>query len=370
MTRIFVLSAAGAIAALALAAFFINRGHSRRAAQRLPEEPVLIEESAIPEEERLTVAAVTPGPSPTAALPADAATLLSDGVAVLTLESEQALKAMLLEYLNSLAFAPEGERFLSAEFAGELIIVPAAEDAVLTSREDALALLTNRPETVPVRVVTEKTQRTEADYSVDSANDASLASGSRIITQLGSKACAVSVSRRTYVAGELSGESAPEIIEQHESRALIIRVGTWTSRGDTPGRSEGRKARDEGELAFRHPMRGSISSYFGMRNGNMHNGIDISANPGTTVCAPAEGVVVYCGERGAYGFVVDIDHGNGFLSRLTHIDPDSLAVEYNQRVFAGDDIGTLAAPDSDARAHLHYELWVDSVPCNPLFYIG
>jgi murein DD-endopeptidase MepM/ murein hydrolase activator NlpD len=77
--------------------------------------------------------------------------------------------------------------------------------------------------------------------------------------------------------------------------------------------------------------------------------------------------VVFCAERGAYGFVVDIDHGNGFVSRLTHLS--DVQVELNQRVFIGDPVGVLAEDTDGGKPVLHYELIIDGIPYNPLFYI-
>ena len=115
-------------------------------------------------------------------------------------------------------------------------------------------------------------------------------------------------------------------------------------------------------------MRGSVTSSFGFRDGNMHNGMDVAAAAGTEIAAPGEGVVIYCAERGAYGFVVDIDHGNGFVSRLTHLAGVSL--ELNQRVFGGEAIGTLSDEfDVGVKPHLHYELMIDGIPYNPAFYL-
>jgi len=95
--------------------------------------------------------------------------------------------------------------------------------------------------------------------------------------------------------------------------------------------------------------------------------LEISNSAGTKIVAPGEGVVVYCGERGAYGFVVDIDHGNGFVSRLTHLT--DVQVELNQRVFIGDAVGNLAESEDGGKPVLHYELIIDGIPYNPLFYI-
>jgi murein DD-endopeptidase MepM/ murein hydrolase activator NlpD len=64
-----------------------------------------------------------------------------------------------------------------------------------------------------------------------------------------------------------------------------------------------------------------------------------------------------------YGFVVDIDHGNGFVSRLTHLS--DVQVEMNQRVFLGDTVGTLAADEDGGNTTFHYELIIVGIPYNP-----
>ena len=277
------------------------------------------------------------------------------------------MQALLNECLMLSAAAPEGERFVSVEFADELLLVPGVEDLPLGGYDEALTLLRGEEQALALRVVTERLTEAELPMETTESNDDTLAKGSRIIMQYGVAGYTASVTRRSYVAGELAEESAPVETDKKEGRALLVRVGTWTSKGANPGRNEGQKGKSAGELTLSSPMRGNISSYFGMRNGNMHNGIDISANAGTVINAPGEGLIVYAGARGAYGYVVDIDHGNGFVSRLTHLDPASVQVEYNQRVFPGEQIGALAAA-SAGKPHLHYELIIDSVPYNPLHY--
>ena len=369
LTNILLLSAAGVLLLLMLTGLLLGP-RAEQAPIEQAELVVTVSATEAPEVVSVDASEPTPEPVETPALPAGAATLLVDRTPVLTLASEDELRTLLSEYLSASAVAPEGERFVSASFACELILAEASADAHVSDYADALVLLTNRPAIVPVRVVTQKTVTTATAATTASEDDPALARGSRILTQVGADGAPDSIAVRTYVAGELTDESAPTVKVTRESRAFLMRVGTWTSRGDTPGKDEGKKGKDAGELKLSYPMRGSVSSYFGMRNGNMHNGVDIYNKAGTAVTAPGEGLVVYCGVRGAYGFVVDVDHGNGFLSRLTHLDPDSVQVELHQRVFGGDPIGTLAAAETGKKPHLHYELIVDSVPLNPLFYIG
>ncbi len=365
LNTIFILSAAGILAALAAAALLLGPRREPSA----PTGPVVIETSEAPQPEVVDVAVNTPSPAPTEPLPETACTLLADRRPVLTMSSEEELRSLLLEYLETCAAAPEGERFISAAFACELIFADAEADAHLSSHEDALALLTNTADVVPVRVITEKLLQTELPIETSSTNSAALAGGCRIIRQLGFAGYAVESVRRSYLAGALESEDAPVLTQQREGRALMILNGTWTSRGETPGRGEGVKGKDAGELTLSLPMRGSISSYFGMRSGSMHNGVDIGGSAGTAVTAPGEGLIVYCGERGAYGFVIDIDHGGGFISRIAGLEPESILVEHNQRVFLGDQLGALASAAGSKKPHVHYELLVDAIPTNPLFYM-
>lgn len=364
LTRIFIISAAGILAVLVFVGFLMANNRAEEAFAG----PVIVTITDEPETALVALAPATPSPAPTPVLPAGACTLLANAKPVFTLSSEEEMEALLLEYLMLSAAAPEGERFVSLDFADELLLVPAVDSLPLSGYDEALALLQGEPAILRLRLVAEKVTETEQPMETTLSDDDALPKGSRIIMQYGVAGYTASVTKRCYVAGELVEESPPVEADKKEGRALLVRIGTWTSKGATPGRDEGQKGKSAGELKLTSPMRGNISSYFGMRDGNMHNGIDIGANAGTVIVAPGEGVVVFSGLRGAYGYVVDIDHGNGFLSRLTHIEPDSVQIDYNQRVFPGDQIGTLAAA-SAGKPHLHYELIIDSVPFNPLFYM-
>ena len=145
----------------------------------------------------------------------------------------------------------------------------------------------------------------------------------------------------------------------------MIRIGTLKDEGD--GGGAGKAWAALGSLQLSYPLRGTVTGYFGMIDGVMNDGVDIQAKAGAAVAAPGEGVVVYCAQRGEYGFVVEIDHGNGFLSRLAHLD--GVAVEMRQRVFSGDVIGAVAKPGDGSKPFLHYELHVGAIPVNPLLYI-
>lgn len=315
----------------------------------------------------------TPEPTPVRyPMPEGAVEILSDGVPVLTLSSRAEAEAALTEYLAACMTDEENERALHATFDCELLIVEASGVLQLSERAAAVARLLETPSLVPVLLETERREvQAASDTELQTREDAALAKGTRIVSQFGAPAYVATTTQLTYRAGELVSGGDPASETLTEARATIVRTGTYASKtpNEEPGKDEGEAGRDAGDLDFAAPIRnGRISSYFGTRNGEMHWGVDYQVRAGTQILAPEEGIIVYCGERGEYGFVIDIDHGNGFVSRLTHCD--EVEVELHQRVFRGEVVAVLAEPDDvDEQAHLHYELLIDSVPHNPVPYL-
>ncbi len=362
LNRIFLLSAAGVL--LVLGAI----GALRAARPVVDTGPVVMEQAKIDTVNVETVEA-TPAPTEEPVTYANTVLLLVDRVPVMTLSSELAAKQMLWEYLNSSATAPEGEQFLSAKFDCELIL--AQGDPVVKPMEtsDALSMLAQNPALVPIRVTTLRSEDAETSPEISESSEPALPKGTRIIAQLGTGAVTQTRMQAVYRAGVLLEIGAPETRTLRLARATIVRTGTYTKKdtSGTPDRLEGEEGKSGGDLLLGYPMRGQVVHYFGYVNGKMNYGLEISNSAGTNIVAPGEGVVVYCAERGAYGFVVDIDHGNGFVSRLTHLA--DVQVELNQRVFIGDTVGTLAEDADGGKPVLHYELIIDGIPYNPLFYI-
>jgi len=121
------------------------------------------------------------------------------------------------------------------------------------------------------------------------------------------------------------------------------------------------------------PVHGYLSAVFGKRidpfTGQLdfHNGIDISTQIGTRVQAPADGVIVSCGARGAYGNAIIIDHGYGIMTQYGHLD--AFNSRPGQRVHRGDIIGFVGNTGRSTGPHLHYEIWLNRQAKNPLDYI-
>ena len=343
-------------------------GALRASRQETQTGPVIMEQAQIDTVNVETVEA-TAAPTEQPMTYADTVALLVDRVPVMTLTSELAAKQMLWEYLSSSAQAPQGERFLSAKFDCELILTQGDPAVKPLEPSEALNLLAENPSLVPIRVTTLRTERTETSPEINETTEAALPKGTRIITQLGAGAVTQTSMQAVYRAGVLLEIGAAETKTLRVVRATMVRKGTYTksNTSGSPDRLEGVEGKSKGDLKLGYPMRGQIARYFGYVNGKMNYGLEISNSAGTKIVAPGEGVVVYCGVRGAYGFVVDIDHGNGFVSRLTHLS--DVQVELNQRVFIGDAVGELAEDEDGGKPILHYELIVDGIPYNPLFYI-
>lgn len=121
------------------------------------------------------------------------------------------------------------------------------------------------------------------------------------------------------------------------------------------------------------PVEGYISSYFGGRpdpfsgHAAYHTGLDISAATGTPVHAVAEGMVTYAGIRSGYGDVIEIDHGNGYMTRYAH--NSALIVRPGQRVHVGDVIARAGSTGRSTGSHVHFEVWYKGNVVNPLAYV-
>jgi murein DD-endopeptidase MepM/ murein hydrolase activator NlpD len=121
------------------------------------------------------------------------------------------------------------------------------------------------------------------------------------------------------------------------------------------------------------PVRGYLSATFGNRidpftgQKDFHSGIDVSTPIGTKIQAPADGIVISCGTRGAYGNALVIDHGFGVVTQYGHMA--SFSVKPGQKVRRGDTIGFVGSTGRSTGPHLHYEVWVRDQAQNPIQYI-
>lgn len=122
------------------------------------------------------------------------------------------------------------------------------------------------------------------------------------------------------------------------------------------------------------PTQGWLSSQFTrsrfhpiLHENRPHEGIDVTAPTGTPIVAPAAGRVIRASSDKGYGLTVEIDHGNGIVTRFAHCS--RLAVRVGQQVTRGQLIAAVGSTGLSTAPHLHYEIHVNGAPVDPLRYL-
>lgn len=123
------------------------------------------------------------------------------------------------------------------------------------------------------------------------------------------------------------------------------------------------------------PAAAAVTSGFGTRrsydNGaqydRYHSGTDFAGVPGTPILAPADGVVILADTLNVRGNATMIDHGLGIYTGYWH--QAEIYVQLGDRVQKGQVIGTIGATGRVTGAHLHWELWVNGVPVDPMQWV-
>jgi murein DD-endopeptidase MepM/ murein hydrolase activator NlpD len=117
-----------------------------------------------------------------------------------------------------------------------------------------------------------------------------------------------------------------------------------------------------------------ISSPFGYRTDpfnkskRMHGGVDFSAARGTLVRSIREGIISFIGRRGGYGNVVEVNHGDGLISRYAHLKRSRGRLK--QKVFKGSVIAEVGTTGRSTGPHLHLEVLKHGQRKNPANYLS
>ena len=201
----------------------------------------------------------------------------------------------------------------------------------------------------------------EVMYDIEYTDTANLYKGDYKITSAGQYGAADVVATVTYVNGEetertvLSSVTLREPVTEQRLRGTKERP-TWHPTG-----------------TFRWPVSGRITSYFGGRKSpggigsTNHKGIDIAAPKGTPVYAADGGTVTYSGWMSGYGYLVRIDHGNGYVTYYGH--NSSLTASVGQHVYKGQQIARVGSTGNSTGNHCHFEVRYNGVRKNPLNYL-
>lgn len=118
---------------------------------------------------------------------------------------------------------------------------------------------------------------------------------------------------------------------------------------------------------------GWLSSHYGWRTDPFsgrrafHHGIDFAGKRGSAVVAVASGVVSWAAKKGSYGYLVEIDHGDGYSTRYGH--NQKILVNVGDSVRQGQEIGRMGSTGHSTGPHVHFEVLLEQKKVNPLKYI-
>lgn len=118
---------------------------------------------------------------------------------------------------------------------------------------------------------------------------------------------------------------------------------------------------------FRYPLRGYITSRYGQRWGRLHTGVDIAAPTGSPIYAADGGTVIFSGWESGYGYLIKIDHKNGYVTYYGHAS--KLLVKSGDKVYKGQEVALVGSTGHTTGPHLHFEVRKNGVPVNPLPYL-
>lgn len=138
----------------------------------------------------------------------------------------------------------------------------------------------------------------------------------------------------------------------------------------TAGSSLKSSSKQTGTTGFDWPVEGRISSGYGERvhpilgQVRNHHGLDIAAGEGESFKAAAAGRVTFAGWTEGYGNLIEIDHGNGLISRYGHNQENLVAV--GERITAGQTIGLVGNTGLSTGPHLHFEIRDQGMAVDPM----
>ncbi|MDE7245708.1 MAG: M23 family metallopeptidase [Oscillospiraceae bacterium] len=200
---------------------------------------------------------------------------------------------------------------------------------------------------------------TELPYEIEYVDDDSMYIGDFSVISAGEYGSADIVARVTYegfseTSRVIESETIlKEPVTEVQARGTLERP-TWLPSG-----------------SFRWPTSGTISSKYGYRNifggTSFHGGLDIANSYGTDVVAADGGTIIYAGWMNGYGNLVQIDHGNGYVTYYGH--NSSLLVSVGDKVYKGQHIAEMGSTGNSTGNHCHFEVRLNGERQNPINYL-
>ena len=121
------------------------------------------------------------------------------------------------------------------------------------------------------------------------------------------------------------------------------------------------------------PVAGPISSYYGYRTSpggigsTFHEGVDIAGDYGTPISATAAGTVTQAGWVGGYGYLVEVRHADGIVTRYGH--NSAVLVYEGQHVDQGSMIALMGSTGNSTGPHCHYEVRIHGEAVDPMYFL-
>lgn len=217
----------------------------------------------------------------------------------------------------------------------------------------------NIKETLPVLMVS-TTQMMEYDeaipFETEKIDDASSYKGTAKIVQEGQEGVTHIVEKVQRINGARKSYNivSSEVVKNPVNQT--VKVGTK------------KRPSNLGTGSFVRPYYGSISSRYGSRRSGFHTGVDFCGKTGDNIVAADNGTVTFAGWGGGYGYMIKIDHNNGYETYYAHCS--RLLVKKGQTVAKGDVIARVGSTGNSTGPHLHFEVLKNGKSQNPMNYVN
>ena len=295
-------------------------------------------------------------------LQVEAYVICVDDEETVTLESESVAKELLSEIQNEYAAASTGAVIDEVSYDQKVEIRPSyCLLGDIWNRSDAKKVLQGNKEGTDEPLITirstETATYTEAvAYDVQYIDNASLYEGETEIKSQGSEGTDLIVATVERVNG------------QEVSRTVVSTTRITEPVAEVQYRGTKPIPATQGTGAFQYPLASyTISSYFGMRWGTLHTGVDLAAPMGSKIYASDGGTVTFAGWKGSYGYLVIISHGGLFETYYAHCS--KILVSVGENVYQGQNIALVGSTGYSTGPHCHFEVRYNGTPNNPLNYL-
>lgn len=294
--------------------------------------------------------------------------VMVNGAPCAVLDSEQNAQRILDRILNEYRdLAAETFRAIEqAEFLEHVTIQPVAGEphSQILSLEEAYHALTAGEFAPKVKITAadSQTEEIKSNPKPEQSNDEALPENTRLIVSYGRSGLKSTQSKVILVNNEevLRKDFKDTVLIEQER--FMIRQGT----AKLSGKSRFKKGKDESGLLFAAPVKGSVKLAFGPRKASMHYGLDYECKNSLNVSAAESGKVAAVMERGGYGKMIEIDHGNSFVTRYANLK--QTGVQVGEWINKGDMIAE--AGGGEGAQILHFEIRIDGCAYDPKFYIA